>query len=720
MGDARDIAVWDAVRAGRHVLVAGEPPAPPPDWEVVDVDCAGPEPGGGALCAVIERVSERLGIAVAERGHVAARARGASGSLLGAEPAPPIEARFVALCNRLAGESLRPSTVLLRSVDAADPATAESLAAILARPSWLALPLVLQVDRIEGSGTLLEAVRSAGGEVVTTPAAAPAVPGPPWDWRVLPPPALRVMRAAAALGETIDVALLGAVLDSGEAAVLEALQSAVDLGAPLADGGDGHLSLPAETAADLRAATLPSLLASWRSRALELLPGSAAPARPAAAVPAEQAAESPAPANAGYAEVFEPARPGADEARETTAVGAEPSSTVAPATGLPRPAPGERGGAGDDIRAARIALDAGRVEEAAGRCLAAASRLSDEGDARRARQLVSRATELVEQVRSHRARGLLQARTHCVLARIRLNGVPGEAPSDLHGALDELDAADAALPGEVPAGLVAEIATLRAEVAYELGDPASLQAALQATTQSARTLLEAGASREAAGLLNEQAALELRLGDAVRAVQLLTRSRELFERLCRDAPDDPVVHGELAQTCHLLARTPLHARVRAGREAEAIEMALANAREAERLHGALGQPRALARTWESMARLEMARGASGAAIELLGRAIDEQKRLGDAAALARSVAAYADLLAGAGELERSLQALADSVALNARLGLPIGLAYNRAALERLRGALGDAPGAGREAFARVDEALREAEDTHGRMELPGH
>ena len=99
-----------------------------------------------------------------------------------------------------------------------------------------------------------------------------------------------------------------------------------------------------------------------------------------------------------------------------------------------------------------------------------------------------------------------------------------------------------------------------------------------------------------------------------------------------------------------------------------------------------------------------------------------QQQLGDAAGLARSTAALADMCMLAGQLDHAVALLADSITLNVEKGSLSGLVFNRQALgtspeplprpmadaERLRGAVAD-----------LASRLAQAEAVHGRVGLPG-
>ena len=73
--------------------------------------------------------------------------------------------------------------------------------------------------------------------------------------------------------------------------------------------------------------------------------------------------------------------------------------------------------------------------------------------------------------------------------------------------------AKAALHDDDPVALRAEVSTQIAGVCYELGDPASLDRALAELTEASRLLLGAGDATGAARLLNDQAAVYVRMGD---------------------------------------------------------------------------------------------------------------------------------------------------------------------------------------------------------------
>ncbi|MEM6996176.1 MAG: hypothetical protein AAF721_37055, partial [Myxococcota bacterium] len=270
-----------------------------------------------------------------------------------------------------------------------------------------------------------------------------------------------------------------------------------------------------------------------------------------------------------------------------------------------------------------------------------------------------------------------------------------------------------------PRDLRTELASLIAGVCYDLGDAKSLERALQELTAASEAHLQAGQSEKAARLLNDQAAVYLRAGDPVRATHLLDRSREIFDALHRTRPDDPIVLRERAETEHLLARLPLHARLREGRVDDACALALGHARAAAEGYDRLRSPQDIARVWETMGRLEICRQRLEPAGSHLLRALDMQRDAADAVGLARTTAALSDLYLASDRAEEGISVLGDSVALNYEKGSPIGLAHNRRALERQRAALEkEGKLSAVQAFAEVLKKLEHAESVLGRIELP--
>jgi len=343
------------------------------------------------------------------------------------------------------------------------------------------------------------------------------------------------------------------------------------------------------------------------------------------------------------------------------------------------------------------------------------------GDARRAYGLAEQALQLLAELPTSNRRVLLRAQLLLEKGRLQWQGALLGAPFTLPEALAALETAGASLPPDAPPEMVGQLAAATAGVCYDLGDLEALQRALAVLTVSSRRLLSAGEPLLATRLLNDQAAVYIRLGDPVRATHLLSQSRELFERRLHTDPNDTMAIEELAETNHLLARLPLHAQRRPGREAEATALGLEHAGAAEGAYQRLAQPQQLARVWETMGRLELQRGQLQAAQERLSAAFTLQRQSGDVTGLARSTAALAELCVMAGRLDEAVALLTDSITLNVEKGSPLGLAFNRRALDTLSTVTAHGPGSEpfRGALQEAESRLTQAETVFGRLVLPG-
>jgi tetratricopeptide (TPR) repeat protein len=377
----------------------------------------------------------------------------------------------------------------------------------------------------------------------------------------------------------------------------------------------------------------------------------------------------------------------------------------------------------DQARAAAHLQAAGHTEAAVEQYLTAVREVASSGEARRAYGLAEQGLQLLAELPTSPRRALLRAQLLLERGTLQWHGALIGAPFTLQEALGALQEAKSALPQQAPLDIVARVVATTAGVCYDLGDAASLQRAIEDLTQVSRRLLAAGEPLLAARLLNDQAAVYVRLGDPVRATHLLEESRKLFEGCLRTHPNDALAIEELAETHHLLARLPLHARIRPGREGDAYVMSMEHAQAAEQAYQHLGQRQQLARVWETMGRIELQRGQPASAQERLVAALDLQRQLGDVIGLARSTGALADLYAMEGQLANAAALLADSITLNFEKGSPLGLAVNRQALEALAYAAARAQGPEAEGFrdtvAEVERRLVQAESVLGRIVLPG-
>ncbi|WP_437930429.1 hypothetical protein WMF37_14670 [Sorangium sp. So ce291] len=437
----------------------------------------------------------------------------------------------------------------------------------------------------------------------------------------------------------------------------------------------------------------------------------------------------PAPADpAGSARPVEPGRAVSESLRAAAPLGVSlhPASPVpdrapdrapdrvdaASAAGAALHSAGRRA---HDARAAAHLTEAGELEEAARRYRAAAAEAAAMGAYAQALGYGQKALSLLDGMPPTPARRRLRIGALAGIARVQWQAAGPDPAFTLAGALEVLDAARALLAPGDPPELHAELAALTASVCYDIGDMRSLERALEELTTASRLLLDAGDALGSARLLNDQAAVYVRMGDPVRAAHLLTESRRVFEERARV---DPVARVELAETDHLFARIPLHVVARPGRESDALSMGIDHALAAERTYKQLGDTRELARVWETIGRLELRKGRLDRATQRLTAAIEAEEALGDLIGLARSTAALAEVLSAKGLHREALAVLAESMAMNLEKGSPLGLAYNRRALNALVPNI-SLQGDEAELLRKIAAQLAAAEAVLGRLKLPG-
>jgi tetratricopeptide (TPR) repeat protein len=493
----------------------------------------------------------------------------------------------------------------------------------------------------------------------------------------------------ASASERASVDLIPAVT---EEAKLDAAPSLSDVVAPsesssaVAEPAPGpSLSTSAEPASEL------GIGLHWPYPAAK----SAAPAatQSVPSVPAAAATESATPSTASAA-----------------AIGA------APTTGLDSPRAPRLG------RAARHLIEAGELDRGIERYLLAVEQALRVGALREAMALVERATRLLSELPDSDKRRLLRVRALCARGRIRWLGEGPDARFTLAGAKESLEQARALLSASDPAELRAQVSSQLAAVLVEIGDLPSLEAALRELSDTSRSLLDSGDGVVAARLLNDQAAVYVRIGDPVRAAHLLEESRRFFTS-GRFGSDDERAALELAETEHLLARLPLHVASRPGREKDAVALGRSHAQEAAATYKRLGMRRELAHVLETLGRLETLGGRHEAAIAQLSLAAQIERELHDVLGLARTTAGMADVLMAAGQLGGALALLLESLALNVEKGSPIGLAFVRRSVERIAERLTTelAPNGllqERRAVAQLLEQIAMAEQQLGRVRLP--
>ncbi len=758
--------VWARARAGKHTVMVGAatiPPAPD-DLLVLWVHCNAPWTTGGPIDEVRHRVNkllgeDRLDTAQAPEPQVV----GLRSRLFGETPVRAIDARLVEACNRLAGWSEGHVVLGFDALDVADAATLATLTQILRHPAWLRLPMILAMATVPQGpvAELIEVIeRTAGRQAIVEIAACPpSVPtSASFDWTMLPPDVLRVLRAGSVLGSVFEAELIARLLDEPVGAVLETLQRAADAGAALADRGEGRFLIPPEAVQALQAHMLPSLREHWHAQLGALLSeprlqtrGAPTLAHPkiepharvneervdpeVSDVEASATDELPEarpvevrrePSDA-YAEMFDPAplvEPVSESWKPEQATPIQPTGVqterLEPVGGDHRTTRQLRS---DQARAATHLQAAGETEAAVEQYLAAVREVSSRGDSRRAYAMIQQALKLLDGLPPSERRSLFRAQLLIELGREQWQSSVSGSPFTLYDARASLEAAREGLPESSPPDVVGDLASVTTGVCYDLGDLDSLKQALDELTVVSRRLLDMGESMLAARLLNDQAAVYVRLGDPVRATHLLTESRSLFNSVLRVSPDDTGAMEELAAAEHLLARLALHTPIRPGREDEAYEISLDHALAAENAYERLGQPWEVARVWETIGRLELGRGRSEAARGRLTTALQLQKQMGDVTGLARTTAALADLCIGANQLSEAAALLADSVALNFEKGSPIGLAFNRRTFYTLQLTSKQADGENAEhlpsLMAEVEHRLVQAEAVLGQLTLPG-
>jgi tetratricopeptide (TPR) repeat protein len=340
----------------------------------------------------------------------------------------------------------------------------------------------------------------------------------------------------------------------------------------------------------------------------------------------------------------------------------------------------------DEARAAEHLRLAGDFDAAAEHLCEAARKAADMGAPQAAVQHANEAMALLSTLPPSATRRHLRVSALIVIGRVQWQAAGYDLGFTLGQALATLDSARADIGADAPADLAVDLAQALAGVCFDLGDLRSLERALAELETAGKIMRAAGDEVGAACLLNDQAAVLVRLGNPGRALPLLKQSRQAFDAR---AGEDPVALRELAETEHLFARLPLSVTLRPGREQEGFEMGLTHARAAERAYHELGEARELGRVWETMGRLELRRGQLDAAKQRLESSLEVLTQLGDLMGLAQTTEALAELRAVTGADAEAVTHLRDSVVFNRDKGSPVGLMSNRqvftALSERLAG-----------------------------------
>lgn len=767
MTEALVSTLWERASQGKPSVIVGLPPTLeiPDGMELLRVNCAFPWTAEGPLHKVYRQVQIALGSGDVARRDPAIRDGELRYQLLGEMPLLLVERGFAAACNRLNKTTEGHTVVLFEAAEHADEAVQTSLLHLLEDPDTLELPWILAFHHPPSSTALLDTLRKVYPEDCFLDAYQDSKPLPnAFDWNVLPQEALRILRAGSVIGSVFESYLVSQLLGLEHSEVLEGLQLAADHGAPLGDYGDNRFFLPPEGVEALQQQMLPSLLGFWHEALASLL---ALPPEPKTKQVSSSIAYAYETPEADLVDAGEEAAIGTDTGSidSSKATLTEPMETLslsellephedekAPAPlDMTQPSLGEPTSAldwvgpsplltpspsplsvqeedphsalqQDRLRAASHLQSAGRYHDALLMFLEAAQDATATGNTRLGVFSTQQAIAMLSKLPRSRQRTLLEAHILVEMARLKWHGTVSDNTFTLQDAMETLETAKSMLPSDTPPELQGRWAATYAGISHDLGELSMVKQALDELTQVSRKLLKLNKPVEAARLLNDQAALYIRLGDSLRASRQLYESRELFEKILRNDREDSVAMEELAHTEHLLARLPLHARVFQEREEEAFSLALEHTAHAEKLFDKLGMRREQARVWTTQGKLEMGRKQHQAAEEAFLRAIQLQQAIGDWTGLARVCAALSDLFVERGQVIEALGLLGESTVLNLEKGAPIGVAFNRRALEQLKHVLEEQdahllPGV-REQLEQLESVLEHAESLLGQVKLP--
>lgn len=485
----------------------------------------------------------------------------------------------------------------------------------------------------------------------------------------LPPEVRFTLRACASFDGSFRASDVAARAGLGVMEVFRHLQSAVDAGLPIQDSADGQLQLATTLRDALRQSTMSALTAHWRAQAV-VVANASERAQPAVAAQAVEPRGS-----GGTAEVGSSSPQAAAAPSGPAGAGAEPD-----------PEPGTSESSSDLARTASEMRARGELDAAAALYARAAGRAAEQGASTRSLAYARQGLRLLESLDDTAARRRARVELLVDTARFQWEATGPGDEFTLEAALATAFEAESLLDETSDAQLAASVLRIQASIHYDIGHAESLEQALACQTEAIRRLQREGLAFEAARLLNDQAAVYVRLGDPVRAHHLLEQSRIVFESHRSDAKRQSA-QRELAETDVLLARLPLHVGARPGRERDALDMAIAHATDAERVFGELGDAREQARAWETLGRLERLRNRPDRALDWFQRAVRTQQRCGDVIGLARTAEALAELHAELGRFDLALTLLDDSLRLNVEKGAQMGIEYLAAIVEQLRAAM---------------------------------
>ena len=674
--------LWQRAADGLHsAYIGGDVPADPAgsDVAVIRVDCSRTPGPLAPVQAARRHVLEHLGLPTGPLRQDEASASGVRRHLLGEPGLTATVAADLTHALFMLGEGTENRcAVVFNNVEDADRSSLEVLRGLVSAQTASPVPLVLGFRERPRSPfgqallTDLLAVTGPAGVLEVAPGPMEAMEPHVPDLAALPRGVRRVLRAAAWLGMVFDASEVARVLRTDSLVVLECLQEAVDAGVPLLDEGRGAFRLPGALVEHLRAETIPSLADAWNQRRAELhAPIGRAPARGGAGASALRAtsAEAPSAPDPGPAMV---APSGAHRPPET-------ESDVGRLDFGPEPAPGLHESAAEALAAA------GDYEEAARRLLMASRDALALAAFHEAMDDARQGLHLLRALPMSAPRRRLRVELLAELGRIQWLGADERLSLTLPGALETLDEALSWVRQGDAAEIEAAARSMVADVCYELGDHRSLERALLELRRASELLQADGQAMAAARLINDQAAVYVRIGDPLRANRLLSQSRQVFEDL---AATDEVAQLELAETDHLIARLPLHVPARPGRGDDAWSLARDHASKAEACYVALGLHRDAARVWETLGRIEVSRGQPDQGVEWFQRALGAQQAMGDLTGLARTTEGLARAFGVLGAFDDALTLLEDSTRLNLEKGSPVGLAYDKRALAFLESHMG--------------------------------
>ncbi len=702
--------IWQRLAEGNHVVVLGAERWVPPDprlLQLIVVDCdlsAGP---GSTLDQARRRVEALVNDQPqALLSSALAHARWKVRQRLLNEAPGALELDMHRETLSRARTTDPPTALVLRAVNNADALSLERLRALFADPLGMPLPVLLCFDEPPQDGearALWDTLERLGSKAVVPALPATAArPAQSSVLRDLPDETKTVLRAAATLGAGFESAVVAALLGQSELQVLAELQRALDRGVPLEDRGEGRFWLGDELARELRAQTLPSLTRAWHAALADLFAGGPAFEQPHDSRATEPHAPDvtvkakPVPSRAGTEsskalepeQIFDVTTEGAPELVDNEQDWARALSALTPEPSMARPAAQHRPPTlqrdslkrVDDARAASHAEAAGDLQRAVESYLRGAERAASAGAHELALKYADMAQKQLAQLPKSELTELFGVAIALLMARSRWLSLGNSDATTLEAALEPLERARPALANSADGPWLGQFASLYASICYDIGSPEALERALRELTQAGKRLLQSNQPLLAAELLNDEAAIWVRIGDPVRAHHLLNRSREVFGRVVSSHPS---AVRELAETEHLLARLMLSARARPGRERDALRLGIEHALSSEDGYQSLGDKLQLARVWETLGRLEAALNNLDRASHYLSKARNTQIQLGDGMGLARSSAALAQVFTQLGDHERALQQLGESVHLNLQKGSLAGLGFNLEALKDL-------------------------------------